>query len=293
VPVRSLLSLGGLDPDAFHDRDRVVLRSQLVAMINGLARRSGDATVGFRMAQMTDPNLLGPFGRSVFVGRTLGEALALQRRHMPWLQGGTSISMGVLEESPGPTFQWVHRMEGCDPAEARCLTEGIAAFFVRFVRAATGDENASLQVTLPHKQAGPASAYADALRCAVTFEKGADLVIRFDAGLLDRRNLLQRSEEGARADDPCTSVPFSLALPDEQLLTSLHRIIEVAALWGRPALAEAALTLGLSPRSLQRRLARLDTSFESVVDRWRRQQAETLLADPSRPRLGPPCRCRW
>jgi AraC-like DNA-binding protein len=275
--VASLLSLGGLEADAFHNRDQVVRRSQIVAVMNGLARKSGDATIGFQMARMTDPGLLGPFGQSLGLGRTLGEALELQRRHMPWLQRGVSITMQTI----GPSVQWTHRMLGCDPAEARFLTEGIAAFFVGFLRVATGEDGEGLHVILPHKPVGRSSTYEDALRCAVSFENGADLGIRFDAKLLDRCNALRPADEGMMATGPYASVPVSLALSDGQLMASLQRMIGVAGLWGRLTLEDAALTLGMSPRSLQRQLARLDTSYERIVDDWRRRQAEVLLTDPA------------
>jgi AraC-like DNA-binding protein len=277
VSVASLLSLAGLEADAFRDRDQVVRRSQVVTMMNGLARKSGDATIGFKMAEMTNPGRLGPFGRSLVLGRTLREALELQRRHMPWLQRGVSINLQACEK----TVQWTHRMQGCDPAEARLLTEGIAAFFVGFLRAATGDESAGLHVILPHKPAGRVSTYEDALRCAVSFEKGADLVVRFDTTLLDRRNALRPADERGLSPEPYASVPVSVALADEQFLASLQRMVEVAALWGKLTVEDAARTFGISPRSLQRRLARLDTSFERIVDVWRRRQAEELLTDPA------------
>jgi AraC-like DNA-binding protein len=277
VSAGPLLALGGLEPDAFANRDQVVRRSQIVAMMNGLARQSGDATVGFKMAQVTDPDLLGPFGRSLLVGRTLGEALALQQRHMPWLQRGTLIAM----ETIGPRVRWTHHMLGCDPAEARFLTEGIAAFFVRFVRAATGDEAARLHVILPHRPVVPLSIYEDALRCAVSFERGTDLVIWFDAALLARRNVLRIEEDGLPTAAEDTLVPVTFDLTDRQLLASLHRMIEVAALWGRLTLADSARTLGLPPRSLQRRLALIGTTFEQVVDDWRHTQALSLVSSPT------------
>jgi AraC-like DNA-binding protein len=277
VALAQVLSLGGLEPDAMGDRDRIVRRSQIVAMMNGLARKSGNATIGLQMAAATDPTLLGPFGRSLLVGRTLGEALALQRRHMPWLQRGTSIRI----ETSGQTVRWSHRMLGSDPTEARHLHEGIAAFFLRFVRAATGDRTARLQVNLPHKPLAPLSVYEDALGCAVSFERGSDLVIRFDAALLGRRNLLRGDDDGAPMVVTGPEVPADFDLADGHLLASLGRMIEVASLWGRFTLRDAAVTIGLSPRSLQRRLARLDTSFERLVEDWRRGAAHQLLADPS------------
>lgn len=276
VAVGPLLSLGGLEPHAFGDRDRIARRSQIITVMNGLARKSGDPTIGLQMAASTDPDLLGPFGRSLLVGRTLGEALALQQRHMPWLQRGTSISIDIL----GPTVRWTHRMHGCDPTEARFLTEGIAAFCVRFVRAASGDEGARLHVVLPHKPAAPVSVYEDALRCAVSFERDADLEIRFDAALLKRRNRLRAPDEAEPTALNVGAVPANIELTDAQLFASLGRMIEVAVLWGRFTLADAAITLGMSPRGLQRRLSRLDTTFERMVDDWRHGRALELLGDP-------------
>jgi len=277
VKLGQVLSLGGLEPDALADRDRIVRRSQIVAMMNGLARKSGTATIGLQMAAATDPNLLGPFGRSLLVGRTLGEAMALQRRHMPWLQRGTTFRIEIL----GPTVRWTHRMLGCDPTEARFLFEGIAAFCVRFVRGATGERDAGLHVLLPHKPLAPLSFYEEALGCPVSVERGQDLVIRFHAILLGRPNLLSGAGAGAPLAVTEQAVPVDFDLSDDHLLASLGRMIEVASLRGRFTLRGAAIAIGVPPRSLQRRLALLGTSFERLVDDWRKGQALELVADPA------------
>jgi AraC-like DNA-binding protein len=197
---------------------------------------------------------------------------------MPWLQRGTSIRMEIL----GQTVRWSHRMLGCDPTEARLLYEGIAAFFVRFVRAATGDSEARLQVTLPHKPLAPVSVHEDALGCAVSFERGDDLVIQFDAAVLRRSNLLRGEGERVHQIETGPVVPAEFELADDHLLESLGRMIEVASLWGRFTLRDAALAVGLPPRSLQRRLSFLGTSFERLVDDWRLGQAMDLVSDPTK-----------
>ena len=276
VSSMQVLSLGGLEADAFRDCDRVVRRSQIHAVMQGLARKSGDATIGFRMADASSPDRLGLFGKSMLVGRTLREALALQQRHIAWLQRGTSISMVTC----GTKFQWTHRMDGSDPSEARFLNEGIAAFMVRSVRGMAGDEAARLQVILPHRPIVPLSVYEEALRCAVSFVPGKDLVVRFDATLLARRNTLCHDDRPAPDPARVAAVPVECALTNEQLLQCVLRMFEVAALMGRLTLRDTAQALGFSPRSLQRRLAALDTSFEEIVDQWRHRQALDLLDSP-------------
>lgn len=276
VSLPEVLSLGGLEGNAFGDPDKVVRRSQIHAMMQGLARKSGDATIGFRMADASTPDMLGLFGRSLFVGRTLREALLLQRLHMPSLQRGATIAMATS----GARFVWTHRMHGSDPGDARFLNEGIAAFFVRTVRAICGDDDARLHVVLPHRPIVPLSRYEEALRCGVSFRPGHDLVITFEASLLDRRNVLSRDVGPDLEPASAAAVPLACDLSDDQLLQSLLRIFEVAALMGKLTLPDASQTLGLSARSLQRRLAAIDTSFEEVLDQWRHSVALDLLCAP-------------
>lgn len=276
VSLARILALGGLEADAFLDRDKVVRRSQIHAIMQGLARKSGDPTIGFRMADATDPDMLGPSGRSLLVGRTLREALALQRRHLPGLQRGTSIAMANF----GPRFQWTHHLHCSDPGEARFLNEGIAAFTVKSVRALSGDPDARMHVVLPHRPIAPLSTYEAALHCAVSFLPGPDLIIRFDSKLLDCRNALHR-QDGPELDQARVSaMPVEVDLTDAQLLRCLPRMFDVAVLMGRMTLRDTAQTLGLSPRSLQRRLAAIGTSFEEIVDQWRDRQALALLSGP-------------
>lgn len=276
VSAGDVMAMGGLAPDAFRDFDKVVRRSQIHAIMQGLARRSGDAQIGLTMAEASSPDMLGLFGRALVVGRTLRESLALQQRQMPWLQSGTSISMATI----GPWVQWTHRMHGSDPGEARFLNEGIAAFFVKSLRVMSGDHAARLHVILPHRPMAPVSRYEEAMGCAVSFVPGSDLVIRFDASLLERRNRL--CGDGGAEPEPAgpVALPAACELSDERLLESLLRMFEMAALMGRLTLRDTARTLGFSPRTLQRRLAGFDTSFEEVVDQWRRRQALDMLAGP-------------
>jgi AraC-like DNA-binding protein len=184
-------------------------------------------------------------------------------------------------EMAGQVVLWSHRMIGPDPAEARFLTEGIAAFVVRFLRAATGEPEARVHVVLPHRPIAPISVHEDSLQATVSFAPGDALEVRFDAALLDRRNRLRGDSGETPSALRSGALAESAELSDDQLLASLGHMVEATVMGARVNLAEAAHALGMSPRGLQRRLARLEMSFERIVDDWRHDQALQLLRDPS------------
>lgn len=276
VPLHFLMSVGGLRDDALRDWDSVVSRSQTCAILDGLARKSGDATIGFQMAEATNPAMLGLSGAALLAGRTLGEAISLQISYLPWLQQGVSARL----ETDGKRARWRHRLVNSDPLQSRILTEGIAAFFVGIVRAMSGRADARMHVALPHRAVVSLNHYQDALRCAVSFTSGPDLVIHFDAELLDYGNALLRQD--GQSPDPAAApqVPTDFEMTDQELLEALYRMFGAAALMGRLSLPASSVMLGLSPRSLQRRLAGIGTTFEEAVDSWRRDAAKTMLALP-------------
>ena len=70
---------------------------------------------------------------------------------------------------------------------------------------------------------------------------------------------------------------------DDALLAVLHRLFASAALSGSLSLVDTARSLGVAPRTLQRRLAGLATTFEVEVDAWRHAQALLHLADGALP----------
>lgn len=261
--------------------DRIVARAQVCALLRGLARAAGDAQVGFRLGPAAEAMRLGLSGDALFAGATLRDCLALHAVHMPDLQQG--VEMAVVERDG--QAHWIHKMRDADPQMTGHLTEGIAAFVVGAVRAILGEPEAKLLVTFPHRPLAPMSRYEDALHCAVAFRSGTDLAITFDAALLDRRNVLRPLPSllpaGRTRSEALIRPVEGLALGEAEFVAALRGIVGAAALAGPPSLQDACGILGLSPRSLQRRLAGMGLSWEALVDQWRRETAEAMLADPA------------
>lgn len=273
-----LLARAGL-PDRLAE-DGVVSRAQLCALLRGVARAAGDPAIGFALAAAADPARLGTTGKALFAGRTLRECLVGHVRQMPGLQAGVSYALSER----GARACLSHTLADSQPDDARVLNEGIASFLVLALRRLSGEAEDGLHVTLPHRPDAPVAIYEGALRAGVSFEpRRSGIEIRFDAAWLDRANpFLGRVETVAGAVEAAVS-RAAAHIDDAALLAGLRGIIEGAALSGTPSLVQAARTLGIPPRSLQRRLSGMGASFETLVDDWRRTTAKRLLAGSREP----------
>ena len=256
---------------------QVVRRAQVSSLLLEAARRAGEPAVGLELAASADPEQLGLIGFAVSTGRTLRECLAALAHNMPAFQGGVHIT---LDEANGRAV-WRHSFADSDPDHARVLNEGVAGFMVAMVRAISGCPGEALHVSLPHRPQLAVRTYEDKLGTRMSFGNGAGIAISIDPALLDRPNRMlgavpAMAEVSFLAEDAGW-------LSDDALVETLLRTFERAALAGTLSLIEAARSLGLAPRSLQRRLAVLGTSFEALVDSWRRTQARLHLANPLLP----------
>ena len=271
VALAPLLDRAGIGEDL--NANRIVARAQISTLLQEFSRRAGSPTIGLDLAASADPKRLGLSGRALFAGRTLRECLQAHARHMPTLQGGVHLA---LEEADGRAH-WRHTFADSDAGHAGVLNEGIAAFVVTTLRAIAGAEGGHLNVSLPHRARAPTRDYEDKLGASVSFGKGTGIVVSFDAAWLERPNPLFG---GPLAPiDAASCVPGDWQWRDDAaLMAALERILTSAALAGTLSLVNAAHSLGLSPRSLQRRLAALGTSFETQVDAWRRDHARQHLA---------------
>ncbi|TCT02201.1 AraC family transcriptional regulator [Aquabacter spiritensis] len=275
VALVPLLAQAGLATDERFVGADVVARGQLCSLLRQFARRSGEPTVGLDLAAAANPRQLGAAGWALFSGRTLRECLVALSRQMPDLQGGVALR---LEERNG-TASWRHSFSDSDREHARVLNEGIAAFMLRAVTRIAGIGSEQAGVHFPHRRQGPARVYEDKLGARVTFGSGDGIALTFDAAWLDRPSLLF---DAATPFDPgprsaAAGLDQGIWRDDAALLAMIHRLVASAAMSGALSLVDTARSLGVSPRTLQRRLSGLDTSFEREVDTWRHAQARLHL----------------
>lgn len=269
-----LLEAAGIAPEPHEPWEhRIVARAQISTLLGDLARHSGEPTIGLDLAASAEPDRLGLTGQAFCSTATLGEALHAHGRQMPSLQRGVTIQI----ERHGSRALWRHRLHDSDSDHARILNEGVAGFVVGALRGATGRRDLNLHVAFPHRRCALLRHYDETLRAGVSFGDTDETVVTFDASLLDGPNRLANLAAFPHAW-PDHSVPEAGHPSDADLLALLRMTFESAALLGRLSLPHACRTIGWPPRSLQRRLARLGTSYEDLLDGWRQALARRHLA---------------
>lgn len=270
-----LLARAGLGPKEGRRPVRCVARAQVCAVLEDLARMTDEPSIGLELGHAAEPACLGAVGSALLHGTTLRACFSGLADAMPVLQGGVLLGM----RRSGGRVAWHQRFADSDPERTAVLSEGVVAFMLAMIRAIVG-EPVEAEVDFPHRRRGPPSIYEDGLRATVRFGAPACAsVISFDAGLLDAPNRRQ-------ADSPVQMAPGpsrACSNDEAELLLALTRLIEGLAPSGDLSLVRAAHRLGLSPRSLQRRLAGSRTSFERLVEDWRRVEGRRRLAETGIP----------
>lgn len=272
-----LLARAGLGPEEGRRPGRYVARAQVCAVLEDLARLTDEPAIGLELGHAAEPERLGAVGAALLAGTTLGACLAGLADAMPTLQAGVALGLG----RGGGRVTWHQRFADSDPERTPVLSEGVAAFMLAMIRAIVGEPVAA-EVAFPHRRRGPTSVYEVGLRAGVRFggSHGAS-VIGFDAGLLDAPNRLRAATPMPMPMAPVP--PVARGAEEAELLLALKRLIEALAPTGDLSLVRVAQRLGLSPRSLQRRLAGAGASFESQVEAWRRDEARRLLTETAIP----------
>ena len=275
VSLEPLLSQAGLAAGTAFERDVIVTRAQICALLLRLAKSAGEPTVGLDLAAAADPGQLGVAGHALFAGRTLRDCLVGHGRNLHDLHGGVRLQ---LKESEG-VAHWSHCLADSDPEHARVLNEGIAAFMTNAFAAIVGMDPDKTSIHLPHRTLAPARVYDDKLGARLTFGRGDGLVFSFDAAWLDLPNRLFRGDARLHRRSMPGLAEDAGTWEGEPLLATIHRRYDSVAFGDPLSLADTARSLGISPRTLQRRLAASNTSFEGELDRWRHGRARQLLAD--------------
>jgi AraC-like DNA-binding protein len=242
-------------------------RHAVFELCEDLAREAGDPELGLKAARQRQLSTLAEF--ALVSAPNLGDLLALWPR-IARLQNTNPFE---LTERMGRLVLRQHLGSNT----ARQFAESVIAFQVPAIRATVG-EWAPVEVRFPHRPPDSTAGIEEVLGCPVRFDAPA-LEIEIARDDLGKPSL--------RGDPALHRVLSRLALEEQARLPPLGRSIEdqlraflLAELSRqRATLENAAAWLGMSARTLQRRLELEGTRYTVVVDDARMELATRLLRE--------------
>ena len=269
----SLLRAAGLDPDQAIAPDHMVKDTQFFSFLEQIAASGNEGraiaiTVG---AQMTCGDY-GAFGLAFKSAVTLLNSFQRVERFGKVV---TSIANYRVVPQAGSAFMEVHRGE---PQRLGLhMTDELAiAAATALSREVSAADFKPASVSFAHDAPGDISAFEAHFKCPIRFGAGRD-GLEIDDASLNAPNRLGDEQTSQFFD---THMELELAaLKDDTGLARRVRI-QVSSLLsdGVPVVSDIAARLGMSGRSLQRRLSEHGYVYQDIVDDTRRELAERLLS---------------
>jgi AraC-like DNA-binding protein len=260
------LSLSALaDPSRRHSLD-VTTRLWRLAV-----DATGDPAFGIAVARHTNYGTFHALGFSLATSGTLREALERIQRFFALVTDAADVRL--RDEASGVRLT-VHLRDSADPADE--AVDAFVAATLRLCRALSGREFVPLAVELRRPAPKDLTPFNRYFRVPVTF--GAPL----DALMLDRAStearLLTANAEIARAND-AVAADHVARLESSRIALRVRHAIADGLPHGEPDAGVIARRLGVSLRTLQRKLAEEGTTFASLVDDTRRALGRGYVED--------------
>lgn len=274
VETRDLVAGLGLDPDGPIDPAQMVSSDDYYRFFEVLSERDpsglalalrigasmrSDEYGAFGLAWKSAPDLLGSYTRSERYGLVLGSA----ERY-------------TLEKRPeGALFALEKAGDGRIGMQ---LSNEASLAAVATISAEVSAEPFTPQaVYFKHSARGDSKVFSDHFGCPVHFDSEHDALLVSEAALAAPNKL--GDETIAQFFDRHLEQELAQLVDDEGLKKRVQIAVSQSLSEGVPTLTDIATSLGMSARTLQRRLAEQGHTFQSVVDLSRRDLAQRLLAE--------------
>ena len=268
-----VLASVGVDADAELDPKHMLDEDDYYSMIELMAEQMDITSLPLIVGEAMRPDEYGALGLAWKAApNLLGSFSRVARYWRLW----TSVTQYELEETARGIL-YVQRREGPRRLGMRISIEATSASGVSLSRQVSPRPFAPIEVTFQHAAPRTIEYHEAYFGCPVHF--GADK----DAMLLSHQSLLEPNvlgDEGitqflvSHLDHELAQIDDTPALPAQTKGEIARALGE-----GLPNMADIARRLGLSARSLHRRLAEQGLSFQTLTEETRREIATAMLQE--------------
>ncbi len=254
----------GIDPAVFDDPEGRVPALAALKLWDEAIRITGDPDLGLHVAEDHSEDL-GVFEYALRAADTLGDAWRRACRYFKLVHPYIEPEL-IDDGSTTVTLRF-----GMPSILPRAIPEQILASFVLRGRDATEQVWPIEHVFFTHPEPRDLRELRRIFRSKLSFDAGSNsFVVR--RGLLELRQ--RTADAGLSAVLDRYAEELMERLPErETVVSQVHRIVSRELSNGDPGVESVARGLGMSPRTLHRRLREQETSYRDVVDRLRHDLA--------------------
>jgi len=259
VDWRALLIECEIDPDQLQDPDAQISQERFERVWIAAQAVTADPCIGLHAGEHIRAHAVNLFGYLMLSSATLGAGIRRVARYqqvltkVPWIEtdeGGDPNRLRIGAASGNDEFRAMH-------------AEYVAALVPRMMGWVSDIEVVPRRVSFRHDARGPLAEYARVLHCEVRF--GAE-----HSEIIFNAETLARPSQHAEANLARLHVEFAEQLlarqDDSEVAYRVRRLLAECLESGEADLRFVARELGMSARSLQRRLSHEGTTFSELLD---------------------------
>ena len=259
----------GIASKAFADPDVAIDGGAIATYFELAAMHCGAEDFGLKLARRQGLQILGPIWVLARSAATVREALGDIAANIGYF--ASSLAVNLREEKSGVALCYDVRLPGATPAR-QIVELGLASFCLE-LRNSLGPAWRPTAVQFRHSPPADPSAHRQVFGDMVMFNQDRNALLVDKASCA--RPMRDQNDRAYRA----MSSSMKLQTPSEAPCEILRVELAIRALLpsGRFDLPSVAAEIGMSARTLQDRLKRRASSFQSIVDSVRVELAEKYL----------------
>jgi AraC-like DNA-binding protein len=269
VDVDRVLRHAGIVPSHFRGTRAKLTVREFFAFWRALEAVGGSPDLGLRIGTRAEPHQLDVASLAAIHSDNLGDALAKFARYKR-LVCGEQVSVETSKGEARIRFHWVH----VDEALPMMLVDTTFASLVTLAAHGIGAPVTPIRVELARRRVDQAM-LRRAFGCPIQFDAPIDQLV-LDEPLL-ARPFVTRNADVVAMLVPSLESALAEITTSRSVADDVRSVLSRRMTGDRPSVERVAHEMRMSPRTLQRRLGELGTSYQTLLDDVRRDASRRLL----------------
>jgi AraC-like DNA-binding protein len=273
IVLKPLLRSGGLSADQISRKDIRISVACQIKFLNLAANALKDPLLGFKLARDGELRQIGLLHYAAASSETLGDALDRVQRYSSIASAGLVVKcFDSSNLTIGLHYAGVSRHS--DRQQMECFM----TWLIRFCRASTNTHLNPIVVHFVHRRSGGSSALEQFFGCQIKFGADADQIV-FHKKVKQLHLVSADPYLNEIMLHNCDEALAHRRSSESSLQITIENAIAPLLPHGKARIDTVAQALGLSRRTLARRLSAEDLSFGEILDKLRSDLAARYLGE--------------